>query len=284
VLTARHCVEDAAAPELDVDVVSASGTHTYAVAALHRHPELDLAALELDAAPDFDEVGTIAWSEHVAPLAQPGSDVQTAGFGVDEAGRVGTRRFGVEQVLNLDEEHVVVSARGHAGACDGDSGGPLLVRGEGGHVLAVGVLSKGAVSCYGVDRYTRLDAAARWLRDEVGDPSAASSERDHETVGSRGRCFGARAVWTDAGALVAEQCEPPRACGFDTGRGGFRCVEPAVDPCRGVNQAGACDGDTLLRCDDGVLEDTPCDACGFHCARSPRTGAFACFATRGDAG
>jgi len=278
VLTARHCLA-ARAEQLTVEVfVAADVVATRPLRALG-HGTLDIAVLELDASFETLPIGTIPWLDALPDGVTVGASVQLAGFGLDEHGAAGARRFDVEQVSDLEAEHIVVSADGRAGACGGDSGGPLLVRGDDGEVAVVGLLDHGTASCYGFERYSRLDLAAPWLTAQLGRPLRSLPQgAQHAALGTRGRCFGASAVWVEAGALAAERCEGPERCGWDRGQDGYRCVRAEADACFGLTEVGRCHGGTLLRCVDGVATDSPCAACGFTCARSPRSGAFACLA------
>jgi hypothetical protein len=287
VLTAKHCLAaDAAGAS---DAASAAWTVAFArgseagvlevgVRSQAVHPELDVAALALaDAAPD--DVMPLAIARTLPSAFGRGSLVQLAGSGYD-AGELGLRGFLVERVEALEPDHIAVSADRLAGACFGDSGGPLLVRGDDGGARVLGLLDEGTISCRGTDRYTRLDRLDDWLAAEAGIAASADEaiSSDAPMLGNVGRCFGAVAAWAEQGALRGETCSEPFSCGWSEQHAGYRCVDRERDPCAGVSDLGACDDGSALRCERGRLARNPCASCGFSCARSPKSGAAVCLA------
>ena len=282
VLTAKHCAHGLDPSSVRVTLgTSASGVALEAngtIAAIH--PDLDVMALSLDqTVGNADEVTPIRVASALPSAFGPGSLVQLGGFGADSEGTTGERRFLVGEVSTVDSTEIVVSANGLGGACFGDSGGPALARGDDGSVRVLGVLASGTASCFGHDRYARVDALSDWLLQTTGiDASQASPDGPHVALGRAGRCFGNTAVWFGQAGLEAAPCSDREPCGWSTGEQGYRCVVGATDPCAGVSDVGACEGGIALRCSAGRLDRNPCSACGFECQRSPQTGSPVCLA------
>jgi hypothetical protein len=84
-----------------------------------------------------------------------GNLVTLVGYGRDEHGRTGTRRFGTASVLETTSQHFRVEP-GPALSCLGDSGGPAFAV-VAGIERVVGVASYGDPSCAAVATYARLD-------------------------------------------------------------------------------------------------------------------------------
>lgn len=260
VLTAAHC-----------DLVLAADDGRIVIggeergASLERHPELDLMVATLDE----DAPGSIAplaplrgevdpsWIDRVAVIA---------GFGRDERGAAGVLRFAAERVIEVGAEDVVVDGEGESGACDADSGGPLLARDVDGVVRVVGTLTSGSLSCRARGRYVRLDAARGWLDGRIAPPETSPCG----TLGETGACFEGRAIRCEGERTVAETCE---TCGW-SGEAGFRCI--GADACGGIDARGTCDGDRALRCDRGALVAVECADCGRGCAHDPATWSVRC--------
>jgi hypothetical protein len=238
------------------------------------HTRLDLMLIELDADP-------VASGIEVTPIPVGGDAVlavgrlaQLAGYGRNEMSTNGPRRFVVEEVTELDQEFVTVDGHGRSGMCTMDSGGPLLVRGEGGRVFTAGVLVDGSSDCLGKDYYARLSQASDWLAGYTGAwvPTGTADEASCGLLTAQGRCFGPMAVWCEEASLRAEDCRPSTGCGWSTGAGGFRCVASPEDPCLGVSDIGVCVGENATLCERGVLSHTTCTSCG----RSPKSGVVQC--------
>jgi hypothetical protein len=191
---------------------------------------------------------------------EPGMLVQISGFGLNGAGTTGERAFRVEAVAELTGEHVVLDGGGRGGACHGDSGGPLLVRAGDGRPAVLGVLSSGSSTCVGRDRYTRVDGLAAWIEENIGEPPGTTSHQC-DSITHEGRCFYGTAVWCADDALSSQACGAGEHCGWNVAAAGYRCVEPAQDPCAGVDSTGRCSHSRALRCVGGALMETPCSAC-----------------------
>jgi hypothetical protein len=196
-----------------------------------------------------------------------------AGFGATRELTWRSRQFAVVEIRGLDSQFYTTSAAPSSGACIGDSGGPLLWRDEDGAPLVLGVLSNGSGSCRGDDRYTRLDRVGDWLSTFIaGDterrPGCAELEQ-------RGLCASPElAVWCEGEELASQVCSDGAACGWDAKADGFRCVEPAADPCLGHSSFGDCANGIALRCDSGDLHEERC--CDGRCVRDPISGRVGC--------
>jgi hypothetical protein len=274
-LTAAHCtlVDDLAAKVDDVggrsQVVSA---HAIEIAS-----ELDVALVRFprdgfDPVTDWEPIGLMS-----DVTLGPGALVEVAGFGLTGAGTAGERAFRVEAIAELTREHVVLDGGGRGGACRGDSGGPLLLRDRQGRPAVVGVLSGGSSTCVDRDRYTRVDGLTVWIAETVGEPVGATSD-GCGAITEEGRCFYGAAVWCADNVLSAEACGLGEHCGWDHASTGYRCVEPAEDPCAGVDSVGSCFGSRARRCAAGAIVETACSACEV-CRSSATDGSPHCEAT-----
>jgi hypothetical protein len=273
VLSAAHCDPEAGGT-LEVRRVDAGGdvSRVVSVARSLRWEELDLLLLEVPAEA-FAGVAPFAVAQH-PPSETPGDRAQIGGTGYAESQPVGARLFAVTSVLAVTETRVTVGASGFAGACAGDSGGPLLRRNREGTPEVFGVLSTGSVTCWAEDDYVRTDVAASWIASVTGavvHASPACGEIDRA-----GRCFGDLAVWCAGSMLRASPCDDEKRCGWDAVESGFRCVEPAADRCAGVGDLGTCSDGDAVTCESGHVKRNACSLCGAQCVISPRSGRATC--------
>lgn len=171
-LTAAHCRRSGGSGALRLRIPSTGGDAV--VRAFVVHPELDVMLMEFDAsAPGFDSALGLVSGQIDAEWI--GRRLELAGYGTTETGATGELRFTEEPVAKIDDGEIAVDGAGESGACEGDSGGPLLVPdgatsiGDGGRATprVAGVLSRGSASCRGIDVYTRADAIADWLADTM---------------------------------------------------------------------------------------------------------------------
>jgi hypothetical protein len=279
VMSAAHCL---AIPELAVRVRgdASSTPNTLALRRSELHPSLDLALLEVDFG-SLTDVGDVldlgATPIPVAatePSLKPGDAVELAGYGTTETTTFGELRFLVEMLIEIDDDSLRVDGFGRTGACTGDSGGPMLTRSAAGEVVVLGVLSAGAATCTNQDRFVRAASALDWIESITGP--AGSSEPDCHGIDAEGRCFHGAAIWCDDGLLDTATCaETGRRCGWDDTALGFRCVDSASDPCRGVDGVGACVAGRALTCTAGALLAETCGPCG-DCFVDGRAGAPYC--------
>jgi hypothetical protein len=196
VLTAAHCVDESASYRVVVvDRAFRPRTVRAVAAAMHpafvrgttprTQPGVDLALLKLERPLGGDFVPL---DPSYASRLGRGEPVEIAGFGVEAEGRKTTARvlrqtqlvsLGTLQVAN----RVVVVADGErlaqtpgAGACRGDSGGPILRGGPGGYQL-VGIVSwsSGAMvsrqrtACGGLTAVTPVAEHAGWITSRAAD-------------------------------------------------------------------------------------------------------------------
>jgi hypothetical protein len=267
VLSAAHCV-GAVGSTIAVGA-GESGPSVSRSTIVAVHPELDLA---LSSIPEPSHLGFVP-IPLASRLPRPGELLQIAGFGLNDAGGWGERRFAVQEVVEVLDDAIVVDGRGRSGACAGDSGGPLLTRDFDGSAAVAGILTEGSRTCVTTDVYVRVNIARAWMASytDLTAPTQQCGKLD-----TAGRCINGLAVWCDDGTRRAESCDGSRYCGWDESQFGFRCTTPELDACRGVDNAGECDGDAALRCVGGELESLPCAACGGRCERSPATGQVGC--------
>jgi hypothetical protein len=276
-LTAAHCVPSSLASVVAL-FGAANGAEAIRVPVEQTllHPTLDLAQLKFaTAAPE--SLGVKPIGIDFESDIEVSALVQIGGLGLTEFGALGIKRFAVSRVQSLGDSVFTIAADRRAGACDGDSGGPALIRNGQGRVAVAGILSSGAASCVDTDGYVRLSAARDWL-----ESTGASTSQDLGVlancalVGIEGRCFGASALFCEGQAAVVQACAADTSCGFSTGARGFRCIAAGADPCEGVTDLGRCDGDERLRCEGGDLTVALCAACGATCQASVSSGKAIC--------
>ena len=196
VLTAAHCVDDRATYRvIVVDRHFRQHTVRAVAAAMHpafvrgttprTQPGVDLALIKL-ARPLGREF--VPLDPRSASRAARGEPVEIAGFGVEAEGRKASARvLRQTQVVNLGElqvaNRVMVVVDGQrlarvpgAGACRGDSGGPIL-RASGGGYQLVGIVSwssgamrsRRATACGGLTAVTPVAEHAGWIASRAAD-------------------------------------------------------------------------------------------------------------------
>ncbi len=206
VLTAAHCVDDRAAYRV---IVVDRHFRQYAVraiaAAMHpafvpgttprTQPGVDLAILKLEQ-PLGDDF--VALDPRYAGRPGRGEPVEIAGFGVEAEGKKRSARVlrqtrvvavGTLQVANrvdvvVDRERLAQVPG--AGACRGDSGGPILRGGPGGYQL-VGIVSwssgalaqdpRAPTACGGFTAVTPLAENASWIAAGSSELSRFGTEQ-----------------------------------------------------------------------------------------------------------
>jgi len=258
VLSAAHC--DLVFQAVDGGVL-VDGSRV--VATVTRHPTLDvlIATLASDVSVDVAPIGV---TEASIDAAWTGTVAVLSGFGDDRRGGAGTLRFAALPIVEIGDADLVVSGDGTSGGCDGDSGGPLLVRGVEGDVRVVGTLTSSSLSCRDITRFVRMDVARTWLAEQ----GVESTRGPCGTLGARGACFEGRAIWCDGDIPRLDVCAG-RVCGWSDARNGFACIEASADPCADVDSLGSCDGGRAVRCDAGRIVAEDCSACGLACRRDP---------------
>ncbi|RKH46129.1 S1 family peptidase [Corallococcus sicarius] len=181
VLTAAHCVENVDAPQL-LSVV-------FAPEPAHALPSERVRAVEGRLHPDWHagahDLGVLILAEDapVAPVAPGmaalpadvvGRTTRVVGFGVDDQGRMGSRRSGTARVTAVQAETFSLSAAPGM-SCGGDSGGPSFLELDGAERL-VGVTSYGDLACT-TGTNMRVDAHAAFVQAILDEVAVAPPTR-----------------------------------------------------------------------------------------------------------
>jgi hypothetical protein len=198
VLTARHCYFDGVLRwGMRGDPAAVESTQVIV------HPALDLALFQIPRAGGASPIPLVEYGPDDVLLL--GDKVLLAGVGRDENSQVGHRRYLAAAVAEIDQESMAFEGRGQAGACFGDSGGPVLIRNTTGHVALAAVLSKGAASCVGRDVAVRISAARDWIRQIVAKSLPGPTD-ECDAFPSAGLCYRGAALNCRDGALTLEKC------------------------------------------------------------------------------
>jgi len=272
VLTAAHCLV------IDNPLVHIRQTParvmTSRVSREIAHPDLDVALLEVD--PPADGVQFPSIPGQLSDRDWLGRQVEVAGYGLTEANAPKGLRFAVEPIVELTDSKLRIDGSGRSGACEGDSGGPLLARGSDGSVLVLGTLSAGQATCVGRDSFVRADSLGDWLAANLPSADPAGGVPCGQ-ISASGSCSYGSALHCVDGALQVEACASDQRCGWDMGANRFGCVAADADPCQGAGSLGVCDGDQAVTCVRGNRVTTDCAACG-TCQYATGTGAPQCVA------
>lgn len=264
VATAKHCVDgrNARGVGFGVGLFPNDPRATFPVAQIWAHPDVDAAVLVLaeDATVQVPELEPIPFNREPLDRALVGTEIEAAGYGQTYDRQRFGRYFAVVELYDFDRTMVHVDGRGQQGICFGDSGGPVMTD-QMGELRVLGVESWGDQSCVGRDHLTRLDILADWIDGiEAGEPpEGGCGEIDYQ-----GQCDGTVAEWCDNGQVRRRDCsERGQVCDYVNDEVGFFCTEG--DPCEGLNSAGVCRGDEVLRCRFGQLRTEDCPALGQIC-------------------
>ena len=167
VLTAAHCFKHGTEWDVSLTIPSPDKAssdlcetpfHTLKGTLLKRHPTLDLAVIEVEGRLD----ATVSAAEEVPSV---GEEATVAGYGLDENDRLGTLSFLDTMIVSYQQNLWKVDS-GSAGACAGDSGGPMFVYNEvSERYELVGILSVGSALCMGVDYYTDVGSVRAWWEE-----------------------------------------------------------------------------------------------------------------------
>ena len=182
VLTAAHCLEDAEVETTRVsfgNALSASDAVVLPATELGIHPEY----CGESCASDRDDFGYVILAQPAMGLNIPapineaslyaeqvgvGSEVILVGFGEDEEGTLGVKRFVTTTITRFSESGQEFSAGGGGlDSCSGDSGGPAFLALPSGELRLLGVLSRG-FECGDGGIYANAYAGTCWLRDATG--------------------------------------------------------------------------------------------------------------------
>jgi len=276
VLSAKHCTPGVTASGVTffIGYVPGAPDQSFSVSRIVTHPSADVALFELteDATTRVAEIVPIRLFAGSLDSSWIGRRVEAAGYGETENETTGTRYFTAEPIDNLSGDEVWVDGEGQRGLCGGDSGGPLLTQVADGSVRVIGELQGGDSSCIGVDHYTRVDLYRDWIEGHVGI-TPDSDQPLCAVLGGQGRCSGSHAIYCANTVVQRDACGGSAACGWDSDAAGFRCVDPSLDPCGGLDARGTCEGDVASACVDGVVQSADCGACGLVCATEEPAGA-----------
>jgi hypothetical protein len=290
-VTAAHCLQIS---DLAVIAVGSGAPIVLPVISAVSSPTEDVALLQLDtsgatggdggavtAPPDAgrEQLATMAVLASGSLDLSVGDAVELAGYGLTETNAFGSLHFVVEPIVAEDSATFTVDGFNMNGACDGDSGGPLLVRGPDGAPKIAGVLSTGSATCREDDHYARLDAISSWILATIG--SDTTDNLDCGGITSQGRCFYGMAVWCAGQQVSAQPCQGGTECGWDSAAIGFRCVAAATDRCKGVDTVGSCVDNAASWCESGMLSQMPCGPCQ-GCRLDGKTGSPECAAVPSD--
>lgn len=275
VVTAAHCLP----LELDqVRLANSEDAMTVVVDRVARHPTLDIGLLFLpqDASRELEDFAPIGISDVVVAK---GDLVQLAGYGSDGLTLDTTLTFAVEEVTAVTKDYIEVTGGGFSGACEGDSGGPMLVRQDNGSVAVVAVLSSGHTSCRATDRYISMNLTVDWLRAQL--PSVALEDGEDVECGSisaEGMCVNDVAIYCEHEHIVSKPCGSRSSCGWDSAANGYRCTSAASDACQGIDSFGACSNGEAVTCEGGTVVVNPCEQCkDGECVRAPTSGVVTCY-------
>lgn len=165
IVTARHCVSSTPASSIRIVAgpASVAGNRCVAAAAPSRK---EATAVATSATLDLAVILTAPSDGSSTPgctrLPSVGTAGVIAGYGLSEGGELGVRRFLKTEVVGTSTDVIAVQAPTAAGACVGDSGGPLFVK-EDDRWCVAGTLSTGSADCRGLDRYQSVTAASEWI-------------------------------------------------------------------------------------------------------------------------
>ena len=276
VLTAEHCGLGAGA-QFCIGPQAANPNLCFRASRVIDNPSGDRTLVELDRD-----------ARDLAPTVQPvpilhedmdstwiGRTAEASGYGQQENGGFGEREFTAEPIVTLRGDTLTIDGEGRHGVCFGDSGGPVFVIASDGSVRVAGDLSNGDGNCVGRDNYTRTDVHRAWIEGYVG-PAQPPGPQPCGAVDAVGSCSADRtqATWCAADAtLQVATCGASERCAFDAGAGGYRCLEQAQDPCRGITERGQCRDNVLTWCELGQLRARDCGVCQESCVPESRDAA-----------
>jgi Trypsin len=268
-LTAAHCLADVAPQQVRVRYGNGSKGPFREGTELQRHPSLDI-ALIVPASRDATSSRGLQCSRSLDD-SWKGRRAVLGGYGNTGSGAVQQLLFATEEVSEVDTTRIITLGHGLSGACEGDSGGPLLARDQTGAVTVLGILSSGSAACRGEDNYIRADLAYEWIGKMTGQTPTAPLQCGEIT--SEGRCYDATVIRCIDGLLRSQSCSQQETCGWDAGTASYGCV-PREYPCRG-DAFGACEGDRAVACAQGKVMKQTCKDCQ-RCGFSPNSGEARC--------
>jgi len=189
VLTAAHCLVGLSQPDLvqiQLGEDDDAPTQRLGATAFATHPEYcdpfqdescvedvhDYAWIRLEGPAAIDDATlppVITDEELHHHLVHAGASVELVGFGIDDDGVLGRKRKVTTTIATFSASGQDLRAGGSGrDSCDGDSGGPALVRLPDGGFALVGVLSRGSKECGRGGIYGAPLPALCWIRDDTG--------------------------------------------------------------------------------------------------------------------
>jgi uncharacterized protein (TIGR03382 family) len=178
VVTAAHCIADGAPStihfgethnphERKIDVERCEADPEFATSSTSAAHDLAYCVLA-DAIEGMPTIPLLAGCE--VDQLQPGLVAVIAGYGKpDDGGNFGRKRYAFTTLASgLRDDGTVLVGDAGANGCDGDSGGPALVRLSDGSWRVVGVLSLGPGCGKGPDTYRVLVDRIGWLEERSG--------------------------------------------------------------------------------------------------------------------
>lgn len=278
VLTAAHCASGSATFNMGADPARPDRSVRGRRFINHASFDISLLELERDATEVVPEVQPVYVTLENIDSSWAGRQTEASGYGRTERGSVGTRYFSNFPITSISTQFITINAGGAGGVCNGDSGGPIMVRTDDGAVRTIGVVSNGDGTCTYEANFTRADAVRSWIEEHTG-PTPPDDGAGCGDLTIAGRCMSGRAVWCQDEERRSEDCAG-RTCGWDARAEGYRCVES--DPCGGVDEVGRCDGDVARWCEAGVPRQRDCGACGQSCGQVAEVGGAYCRDTPSD--
>jgi V8-like Glu-specific endopeptidase len=199
--------------------------------------------------------------------------VEIAGYGKTDTNsslNMKKGRFFTSVELNsITELTVVIDGQGVTGACDGDSGGPVLALNMRQAPVVLGVLRGGSENCVGQDHYARLDLphVRSWIESYImltwpSYPEGAICGN----LSYYGRCVANYVEYCDQNfSVVRQDCNAdgvPKSCSFLNLDSGYAC-RPTT----------SCEGGVCKSRFDGFLPPAPLSiqnvgGCEFHTSQS----------------
>jgi hypothetical protein len=164
------------------------------------------------------------------PVDLVGRTTRVVGFGLDDQGRIGSRRSGTARVTAVEAGTFSIEAAPGM-SCGGDSGGPSLLEINGAERL-IGVTSFGDLACTRGTN-TRVDVHAAFLQailEEVAQAPPTRPPLDLTVEACSARCRGHADC--PLGMACVTRPEGGKSCavaGLEAGRFGAACTGPDGD-------------------------------------------------------
>ncbi|HEY5927564.1 MAG TPA: trypsin-like serine protease [Kofleriaceae bacterium] len=200
VLTAAHCIQFGDVPSFTFErnAHEPPAQTILAGATMIPHPNFDGGRVPLGQIGQADDIGLVLLANPVldvaparlprtqdAPAIVSGLAVTLVGYGYgsdyDDAGVPGYayKRVGSAHLVRIGDHEVTIENVAEAGACNGDSGGPVYATIDGALEIAA-VVSRGLafMDCSPGGVYTRVDPYISWIESHVTLPCGSGSSPD----------------------------------------------------------------------------------------------------------